>query len=77
MRNFLRLFVLTLALAASALTLAPGNAFAACTHGDTMVVPGRCCSVEGQSYRIHLLMECINGGWRVVDQGCSSEPCWG
>ena len=75
MRNFLRLTVLTLALAASALSLSPRDAFAACTNGDTMVTKGRCCSYDGQPFRIYLLFECINGGWRVVDSACSGEPC--
>lgn len=71
MRNFLRLFVLTLALAASALTLSPRDASAACVDGDTRITQGRCCTLG----RIYLEWECVNGGWRVIESICTSQAC--
>lgn len=76
MRKLVRLSLLTLALAASALSFSPNNVFAACTNGDTMIRQGRCCSrLEPGSFRVYIVFECINGGWRAIETICTTELC--
>jgi len=68
MRKLVRLSLLTLALAASALSFSPRNVFAACVDGDTMTRPGRCCDDGSRAYIDFL---CVNGGWRAQDTFCA------
>jgi hypothetical protein len=68
MHKLVRLSLLTLALAASALSFSPRNVFAACDDDDIMVRPGRCCADGSRSYTEFI---CVNGAWRAQTTFCS------